>query len=102
MMLWAVLQLAVPTIAVVADTAATTASAGAHAHVESRSDASCVRVHGAECVFCQLLSSGAAPAGFAIVAPIVAIVTQGSGFSAVMPDVGGTRGVALPRAPPLA
>jgi hypothetical protein len=102
MMLWAVLQLAVPTVAVVADTAATTASVGAHAHVESRSDASCIRVHDAECVFCQLLSTGAAPAGLVIAAPIAAIVTQEKGFPAAMPDAGATRGVSLPRAPPLA
>ena len=101
MMLWAVLQLAVPTLAVAADTAAMTASAGAHAHVESRSDASCIRVHDAECVFCQLLSAGAAPARFAIAATIAAMVTQESGFSPAMPDAAGARGASLPRAPPL-
>src|SRR6476469_1083901 len=62
MMLWAVLQLAVPPLAVAADAAATAESRGAHAHVEATSDASCVRVHDAECVFCQFLSAGAAPA----------------------------------------
>lgn len=102
MMLWAVLQLAAPTVAVVADTAATTASAGAHAHVESKSDASCARVHGAECVFCQLLATGAAAAGHAIAVPAAALVTQENGVPAAIPDVGAPRGVSLPRAPPLA
>ena len=102
MMFWAVLQLAVPTVAVLADSAATAASVGAHAHVESRSDASCVRVHDAECVFCQLLSSGAAATGLAIVAPIAAIARQENGFSPAIPDFGGTSGVSFPRAPPLA
>src|SRR6476646_8740750 len=62
MMLWAVLQLAVPPLAVAADAVATAESRGAHAHVEATSDASCARVHDAECVFCQFLSAGAAPA----------------------------------------
>ena len=57
MMLWAVLQLAAPTVAATADAQATAASAEAHAHVEARSGADCIRVHDTECVFCQLLST---------------------------------------------
>lgn len=102
MMLWAALQLAVPTLAVVADTAATTASAGAHAHVESKSDASCVRVHDSECVLCQFLSAGAAPAASGIAAPSALLVRQEISFAPATPDAGGTLGVSLPRAPPLA
>ena len=102
MMVWAVLQLAVPTIAVVADSAATTVSAGAHAHVESRSDASCVRVHDAECVFCQFLATGAAPAGSPTGAAVAAVVRQTISFYAATPDAGETLGARLARAPPLA
>ena len=100
MLLWAVLQLAVPPLAVAADAIATAESRGAHAHVEATSDASCARVHDAECVFCQFLSAGAAPAASPVpdlpappqVAQAVAELTA--------PRRAALRGIAIPRAPP--
>lgn len=100
MMLWAVLQLAAPALAVAADAAATAASRGAHAHVEARGDASCVRVHDAECVFCQLLSAGAAAAASPVPdLPPVADVAQAVEELAA-PRRAVLRGIAVPRAPP--
>ena len=102
MMLWAVLQLAVPPLAVAADAAATAESRGAHAHVEATSDASCSRVHDAECVFCQFLSAGAA-AGSATVAGADPVVGEPAiALDFVAPEPGATRGALLPRAPPIA
>ena len=101
MMLWAVLQLAVPTIAVAADAAATSASIGAHAHVEATTGASCIRVHDAECVFCQFLSTGAAPSASPV--PEMPPVAQ---VAPAMPELAAPRrasvhGIASPRAPPV-
>ena len=100
MMLWVVLQLAVPPLAVAADAAATAESRGAHAHVEATSDASCVRVHDAECVFCQFLSAGAAPAASPVpdVPPAVHVAQAESELAA--PRRESLRGIAAPRAPP--
>lgn len=100
MMCWAVLQLAVPTIAVAADAAATAASRGAHAHVEATSDASCIRVHDAECVFCQFLSAGAAPAASPVpdLVPVAQVAEAIEELAA--PRRAALRGIAVPRAPP--
>ena len=102
MMLWAVLQLAVPPLAVAADAVATAESRGAHAHVEATSGASCTRVHDAECVFCQFLSAGAAPAA----SPVPDLPTPPQVAQAAeeltTPRRVILRGVAVPRAPPTA
>lgn len=99
-LLWAVLQLAVPTLAVAADAAATAASIGAHAHIEATTDASCIRVHDAECVFCQFLSAGAAPAASPVPdLPAIIEIAQASEELAA-PRRAAMRGVAIPRAPP--
>ena len=100
MMLWAVLQLAVPPLAVAADAVATAESRGAHAHVEATSDANCVPVHDTECVFCQFLSAGAAPAGSPVPdLPPAAQVAQAERELAT-PRRESLRGIAVPRAPP--
>jgi hypothetical protein len=102
MMLWAVLQLAVPTLAVSADAAATSASIGAHAHIEATTGASCIRVHDAECVFCQFLSNGASPAASPVPdMPAVAQVATAVEELAA-PRRAAMRGIAIPRAPPVA
>jgi DUF2946 family protein len=102
MMLWAVLQLAAPTVAATADAQATAASAEAHAHVEARSGTECIRVHDTECVFCKFLSMGAAPAASPIpdLPPVVQVAHAGAEL--VAPRRGTPRGIANPRAPPAA
>jgi hypothetical protein len=57
----ALLQLALPAFATVADARAEAESRGATAHVESHGSAKCPRVHPADCVVCRVLASGAAP-----------------------------------------
>jgi hypothetical protein len=57
----ALLQLALPAFATVADARAEAESHGAVAHVESHGSARCPRVHPADCVVCRVLASGAAP-----------------------------------------
>jgi hypothetical protein len=99
-LLWAVLQLAVPTMAVAADAAATSASVGAYAHVEATTGTSCIRVHDAECIFCQFLSTGAAPAASPVPdIPVVVAIPQAFEELAA-PRRGALRGIAVPRAPP--
>jgi hypothetical protein len=99
-LLWAVLQLAVPTLAVAADAAATSASVGTHAHIEASTDANCIRVHDAECVFCQFLSTGAAPAA-SPVPDLPAVVAVAQAFEELAaPRRAAMRGIAVPRAPP--
>ena len=100
MMLWAVLQLAVPPLAVAADAVATAESRGAHAHVEATSDASCVRVHDAECVFCQFLSAGAAPAASPVPDLPPAVHVAQAERELTSPRRVTLRGIAVPRAPP--
>jgi hypothetical protein len=101
-MLWAVLQLGAPAIAASADADATLAAAGARAHVEGGATSSCIRIHDTECVFCQYLAVGASPAaGRAHELPAIAQV------AAPAPELGAPhrvslRGIAIPRAPPLA
>lgn len=99
-MIWGVLQLAVPPLAVVADAAATTASVGAHAHVEAHSGAGCARVHDAECVFCQFLSTGATTAEATTGAAMPIVMQQTIRFSPAMPDADDALDITLPRAPP--
>ncbi|MEP7001525.1 MAG: hypothetical protein ABI969_13655 [bacterium] len=57
----ALLQLALPAFATVADARAEAESRGASAHVESHGTPGCPRVHPADCVVCRVLASGAAP-----------------------------------------
>ena len=102
MMVWAVLQLAAPTVAATADAQATAASAEAHAHIEGRTGANCIRVHDTECVFCQFLSMGASPATSPI--PDLPPIAQVAHVAAelVAPRRSAPRGIANPRAPPAA
>lgn len=100
MMLWAVLQLAVPTVAVAADAAATSASIEARPHVEATTDASCIRVHDAECVFCQFLSTGAAPSASPVpeMPPVAKVAPAMAELAS--PRRAAVHGIASPRAPP--
>jgi hypothetical protein len=101
MMFWAVLQLGAPTLAASADAVVSAASVGAHAHLESRTSSSCVRVHDTECVFCQFLSMGASPAASPIpeLPPVAQVALAAPELST--PHRAPLRGAAIPRAPPL-
>lgn len=60
LMLTAMFQLLLPTLASVADARAEAASErGAFAHVESHSSSSCVSVHAMDCALCRVIAGGA-------------------------------------------
>ena len=77
-LLWAALQLALPGVAALADGVSSRTSVHATAHVESSTERACIRVHEADCVFCQFLSVGGTPAG-ARAARLPAIALSGYG-----------------------
>lgn len=98
--LWSALQLGLPGVAAVADALEMRAGAGARAHVEDTSGANCVRVHDAECVFCQLLStSGTAPGSLAH-GDLMVAVEPGWHAEPSAPRFSSERVAPLPRAPP--
>lgn len=98
--MWAVLQFALPGIAVVADARLERDSVQAGAHVESGSTKACRPVHPDECALCQAVSRIASP-GQAPALPAIATVVRPS---ATLPVARlATRATAtaeLPRAPP--
>ena len=99
--LCAALQLALPGVAALADGLASRTSVHATAHVESATERDCVRVHETDCVFCQFLSTSAAPAHCAN--PFVASGAHES-VARQRPSLvalAAPRDPAIPRAPPL-
>lgn len=99
---WAVLQFALPGIALVADARLERESAQAGAHVESASSKTCRPVHPDECALCQVVSRIASPAA-APALPAIASVVRPSATRPVARLA--TRAAAtaeLPRAPPTA
>ena len=101
MLLWAIVQIALPTAAVVADANASTAGFTAHAHVEDKSHRACVPVHGAECVLCQYLNGLATPANGSPAAAQIALVATPPARTLIEPRAIELRGLAIPRAPPV-
>lgn len=101
-LVWAILQLALPGVASLADAVASRTSVHAVAHVEGSTERDCVRVHEADCVFCQFLSAPSTPAATTPVAAALltprALVAAGSVDQPRAPPRDGT---ASPRAPPL-
>lgn len=98
---WAVLQFALPSVALLADLRLERDSQQAlGAHVESGSTKACRPVHPDECALCQVLSRTAAPEPATALPAIAAFVRS----SATLPIARlATRSAAtaqLPRAPP--
>jgi hypothetical protein len=101
-LLWAALQLALPPVLTVMDANLATAVAGTvGAHVESTSTPDCHRAHGADCAFCQFLSTYLGTVRAASPARIVALAQVRP--SALLPTFGASAARSLPgsRAPPL-
>jgi hypothetical protein len=94
-------QIALPTVAVVADASASAAGLAAHAHVEDRSHRACVPVHSADCVLCQYLNGLATPANGALPAAEIALVATPPARAFVEPRAVELRGLSNPRAPPV-
>ncbi len=102
MMLWAVLQLAAPGVAASADAVASAANASAHAHIEATTGSTCVRVHDTECVFCQFLATGAAPVTSPVPQLAAVLRVEHATTEWAAPRRESLRGIAIPRAPPIA
>ena len=100
---WAVLQFALPTVATFADARLERESVSAPgSHVESKSDASCHRVHPAECALCQVVSRASAPSVRGDSCPaIVGVIEQVRIAERPWRALAGSARLALARAPPL-
>jgi hypothetical protein len=100
-LLWAVLQFALPGVALVADARLERASLEvAGSHVESGTSEDCPPVHRDECALCQVLSRSAQPAD-APELPAIAEVVRPSAAAPAEPQSGrAAASASLPRAPP--
>jgi hypothetical protein len=100
-LVWAVLQFALPGVALVADARLERASLeAAGSHVESGTSEDCPPVHRDECALCQVLSRFAQP-GEAPELPAIAEVVRPSAAAPVEPHAArGAASASLPRAPP--
>ena len=98
---WAVLQIALPTLIVVADADASTTGGAATAHVEDRSTRTCVQVHDAQCVLCQYLTGCTAPKGNGLASADIALAQARTVRPMVALRTVETRGIPVPRGPPV-
>jgi len=100
---WAVLQFALPMAATFADARLEGESVTARGpHAESKSDATCHRVHPTECALCQVVSRVSAPSVHGDSCPVAASVIE----QVVIGErpwraLAGSARLALARAPPL-
>ena len=99
--LWAVLQFALPGLALVADAQLERASLeAAGGHVEAGSSEDCPPVHRDECALCQVLSRSAQPVG-APELPAIADAVCPSAAAPIEPQASrAAASASLPRAPP--
>ena len=102
MLLWATLQLALPSALTLIDANLESATASAIGpHVESTSTPACQRAHGADCTFCQFLSSYIGTARAEMPAQIAAVAHVRP--PAMLTSLGASAAGRLPgsRAPPI-
>jgi hypothetical protein len=100
MSLWAIMQIALPTVAVVADAGASAAGVAAHAHVEDRSHRACAPVHGADCALCQFLTGCSAPLAHGAVEIELARTASVAIDDRALSRTIALRGLHAPRGPP--
>ena len=102
MMVWAVLQFALPTAASYADALLERAGIGARiSHVESTAATSCPAAHPSDCALCQLVHRSDTPSATACV-PLGDVHGVPARETLASIAVAGARGrLALPRAPPI-
>jgi len=97
---FASLQLALPGLASWADARFEAAASGAKAHIESHTSATCVRIHGSDCVLCRFLSGTALASRVAAPVAIrdvgVAVAPVSFPAARTVPE----RGLPQSRAPP--
>ena len=100
-LLWAVLQFALPTAALLADMRLERESQQATgAHVESGSTETCHRVHPDECALCQVLSRAATTSEATALPAIAAVVRPSATLPMARPSAPASASAELPRAPP--
>jgi hypothetical protein len=100
-LLWAVLQFALPTVALLADVRLERDSLqAAGAHVEAGSTKACHPVHPDECALCQVLSRTATPAAAPALPAIAAVVRPSARPAIARPANRAPVAAELPRAPP--
>lgn len=98
---WAALQMALPSLSSLADASLSAGSVDVTAvHVESSSSPGCRPVHGADCAFCQFLSTCFSPAKSA--APALLVTREFIAPPAELSSLPKPAGFARPssRAPP--
>ena len=99
--LWAVLQFALPGVALVADARLERASReAAGSHVEAGSSEDCPPVHRDECALCQVLSRSSQPAEAPGLPAIAEVVRPSAASSIELQAARAAASAALPRAPP--
>jgi hypothetical protein len=98
---WAAFQIALPTLAAVADADASTTGGAARAHVEESSTRACVQVHDAQCVLCQYLTGCTAPKSNGLASVDVALMRTHAIRPAVPLHTVETSGFPVPRGPPV-
>ena len=100
-LLWAVLQFALPGVALHADARLERASLESPgSHVESGSSRACPPVHRDECALCNLVSRSAEAAPATAGPPIAATVRPCVPTPIVRPATRAAAAASLPRAPP--
>ena len=100
-LLWAVLQFALPTVALHADVRLERESQqGPGAHVESGTTTACRPVHPEECALCQVLARGGTPTQPATLPCIAAVVRPSSTLPIARLATLTDAAAELPRAPP--
>lgn len=102
-LLWAVLQFALPGVALLADARLERASLEAPgSHVESGSTTDCPPVHRDECALCQVVSRTAEPANGGVLPVIASVVRPCAPAPTARPATRIATASSLPRAPPIA
>ncbi|MFI5233053.1 MAG: hypothetical protein ACHQSE_11155 [Gemmatimonadales bacterium] len=98
----AIVQMAVPVLAVVADAKIILDSGGApQVHIEEHTQKSCRPVHPDDCVLCQLLTHFSAPRGSAPVVPVAPASRCAAADDASLLPISITRAQQRTRAPPV-
>jgi hypothetical protein len=98
----AIVQMAAPALAVVADARLIADSAGApQVHVEDHTQKSCRPVHPDDCALCQLLSHFSAPRASAPVLPSTAAARRAVCDNAIVSPTSVARAQQRTRAPPV-
>jgi hypothetical protein len=97
----AVFQIALPTLATVADADASVTGGAARAHVEDTSTRACVQVHDAQCVLCRYLTGCTAPTGDLLASTDIGLARMRAVRPVVALRTVDTSGFPVPRGPPL-